>query len=140
MSDCYICTKHTAMSIVPGGELIADEHTVVSHLPLTTPASCSPTVPLGHLLVEPRRHVTELGELTPDEAASVRTLAALATSALRRSEGAEHVDAEVAGDGAEHLQLQLVARGVPRGDAIDVIALMDRLRAALPSSTPPGVA
>jgi len=140
--DCYICTKHGAMSVVPGGELIADEHAVVSHLPLTTPMQCSPTVPLGHLLVEPRRHATGLGELTPDEAAAVGRLAARASAALQGSEGVEHVDVEVIGDGTEHVQLHLIARyaDAPRGDAADVIALMHRLRAALPSPTPPGAA
>jgi histidine triad (HIT) family protein len=46
---------------------------------------------LGHLIVEPRRHVAGLDGLTPDEAAAVgRALAALAR-ALLASEGAEHV-------------------------------------------------
>jgi histidine triad (HIT) family protein len=157
VAECYICTKHTAMSVVPGGELIADEHAVVSHLPLTTPTSCSASVYLGHLFVEPRRHVTELGELTADEAASVGRLASLASGALQRSEGAEHVYAAVIGHGVEHLHLHLIARypgtpreywwtrvdewpDAPRGDAQAVRALMDRLRAALPSSTPPAAA
>jgi histidine triad (HIT) family protein len=131
VSDCHICIKHTAMSIVPGGELIADEHAVVSHLPLTTPTECVASVHLGHLFVEPRRHVAGLGELTADEAASVERLSALAGAALQRSEGAERVD--VATTEGDHLQVQVVARyaDAPRGDALDVIALMDRLRAAV---------
>ena len=140
MSDCYICTKHTAMSIVPGGELVADDHAVVSHQPLTTPTQCAASVHLGHVLVEPRRHVADIGALTADEAASMQRLAALVTAALERSEGAERVDVTTCE--GEHLQLQLIARspGAPRGDALDVIALAGRLRAALPSSTPPGAA
>src|SRR5256885_15402154 len=63
------------MTVVPGGELLADDHVVVSHLPLTTPTRCSPSVYLGYLFVEPRRHVAELGDLTPEEAASMGRLA-----------------------------------------------------------------
>src|SRR3954451_15758781 len=153
MDGCYICTKHEAMAIVPGGEILADEHVVVSHLPLTTPTSCSASVYLGHLFVEPRRHVTELGELTADEAASVGGLASLTSGALQRSEGAEHVYAAVIGLGVEHLHLPLIARypgtpreywwtrvdewpDAPRGDAMAVIALADRLRAALTPRSP----
>jgi diadenosine tetraphosphate (Ap4A) HIT family hydrolase len=148
MEGCYICAKHRAMSVVPGGEVLADEHAVVSHLPLTTPTSCSASVYLGYLFVEPRRHVTGLGDLTPDEAASMGRLAAAASAALQRSEGAEHVYAAVIGHGVHHLHLHLIARypgtpreywwtrvdewpDAPRGEATDVIALAERLRRAL---------
>jgi histidine triad (HIT) family protein len=148
MPGCWICTKHQAMTVVPGGEVLSDDEVVVSHLPLTTPTSCSPSVYLGHLFVEPRRHVVELGDLTSQEASSMGRLASAASSALRRSEGAEHVYAAVVGDSVEHLHLHLIPRypgtprefwwtrvdewpGAPRGDAADVIALAERLRRAL---------
>jgi histidine triad (HIT) family protein len=148
VEECYVCTKHRAMSVVPGGVIAADEHAVVSHLPLTTPTQCRAAVYLGHLIVEPRRHVAELGGLDPDEAASVGRLSALGSRALQDSEGAEHVYAAVIGHGVEHLHLHLIARypgtprefwwtrvdewpEAPRGDAAAVIALADRLRAAM---------
>jgi histidine triad (HIT) family protein len=148
MEDCYICRKHGAMSIVPGGVIAEDEHAVVSHLPLTTPTACASAVYLGHLFVESRRHAAELGDLTPDEAASVGQLAALVSRALMTSEGAEHVYAAVIGHGIAHFHLHLIARypgtpeeywfarldewpDAPRGDAVAVIALADRLRAAV---------
>jgi histidine triad (HIT) family protein len=146
MEDCFICRKHGAMSIVPGGVIVEDEHALVSHLPLTTPTACASAVYLGHLFVELRRHVAELGDLTPDEAASVGRLAAVTAHALSTSEGAEHVYAAVIGHGVPHLHL--IARypgtpeeywwtrldewpDAPRGDAVAVIALADRLRAAI---------
>jgi hypothetical protein len=64
--DCYVCTKHRALAVVPGGAVLADEHVVVSHT-AQTPQSCSATVLLGHLLAEPRRHVTAREELSPAE-------------------------------------------------------------------------
>jgi diadenosine tetraphosphate (Ap4A) HIT family hydrolase len=125
-----------------------DEHALVSHLPLTTPNACASAVYLGHEFVELRRHVAELGDLTPAEAASVGQLAALVSRALMTSEGAEHVYAAVIGHGVPHFHLHLIARypgtpeeywwtrldewpDAPRGDAVAVIALADRLRAAI---------
>jgi histidine triad (HIT) family protein len=148
MDDCYICRKHGAMGIVPGGVIADDEHALVSHLPLTTPNACASAVYLGHLFVEVRRHVVELGDLSPDEAASVGRLASVAAHALTTSEGAEHVYAAVIGHGIPHFHLHLIARypgtpreywwtrldewpDAPRGDAVAVIALADRLRAAI---------
>jgi histidine triad (HIT) family protein len=148
MEECWICRKHGAMAIVPGGVIAEDEHALVSHLPLTTPTACAASVYLGHLFVESRRHVHELGDLMPDEAASVGRLAAVAGRALMVSEGAEHVYAAVIGHGIAHFHLHVVARypgtpeeyawirvdewpQAPRGDAAAVIALADRLRAAI---------
>ena len=148
MSDCFVCGKHRDMASVPGGELIADDHTVVSHLPLSTPQGTAESVYLGHLVVEPRRHLRELGELSADEAASFGRLSARASAALTASETAEHVYAAVIGHGVEHLHLHLLPRypgtprdywwvrvdewpGAPRGGAAEVEALAKRLRAVL---------
>jgi histidine triad (HIT) family protein len=135
--DCAICARHRDMSAVPGGELFADEHAVVSHLVEETPY-------LGYLFVETRRHVAELGELTADEAASVGRLASRASAALQRA-GAEHAYAAVIGHGVPHLHVHLIARwpgtpreywwvrvdewpDAPRGDAGAVAAFVERLR------------
>jgi histidine triad (HIT) family protein len=132
--SCHICAKHQAMSVIPGGEIVADDHVVVSHHPLTTPTACSTTVELGHLLVEVRRHVADLGDLTAIEASSLGRLAAAAARALQDGEGAEQVDASIRANDAGHLQLELVARHREprRGDAQDVRALAERVRRALP--------
>jgi histidine triad (HIT) family protein len=146
--SCFVCDKHRDLSAVPGGAVIADEHVVVSHLPLTTPAGTAESAYLGHLIVEPRRHVAELGDLAPDEAAAVGRAAARASAALQAGEGAEHVYAAVIGHGVEHLHLHLFPRypGTPRefwwtsvdewpdapaGGTAEIAALADRLRAAL---------
>lgn len=149
MDRCFICTKHQDMSAVPGGEVIGDEHCTVSHLPLITPRGAEQSVYLGYLFVETRRHVAELGDLTPSEAGSFGRLAALASAGLRNATGAEHVYAAVIGHGIEHLHLHLIARypntprefwwtrvdewpEAPRGGAIEVGQLADRIRATLP--------
>jgi diadenosine tetraphosphate (Ap4A) HIT family hydrolase len=145
MSGCAICAKHRDPASVPGGELAADVHAVVTHL---APAGEDDAVYLGYLFVEPRRHVAELADLTAGEAGSVGRLAARAAGALRTGAGAEHVYAAIIGHGLEHLHVHVIARypgtprefwwtrvdespGAPRGSAVAVDALAGRLRAAL---------
>jgi diadenosine tetraphosphate (Ap4A) HIT family hydrolase len=151
MGECFICAKHRAIDSLPGGALLADDHAVVSHLPLETPEGSAESVYLGYLFVEPRRHVLELGALDADEAASVGRLVARASSALQTSEGAEHVYLAVIGHGVKHLHVHLLPRypgtppqfwwtrvdewpGAPRGGASEVAALAERLRSALAAS------
>jgi histidine triad (HIT) family protein len=148
MSACFVCAKHRDMSSVPGGELASDEHVVVSHLPLTTPDGSAESVYLGHLVLEPRRHVRGLGDLTTEEGASLGRMAARASAALTQSEHAEHVYAAVIGHGVEHLHLHLLPRypgtpreywwvrvddwpEAPRGGPAEIEALAERLRSVL---------
>jgi diadenosine tetraphosphate (Ap4A) HIT family hydrolase len=146
--SCFVCDKHRALDALPGGVIAADEHAVVSHLPPALPSGTVDAVYLGYLMVEARRHAPGLGDLRPEEAASVGRLASAAARALRESEAAEHVYAAVIGHGVEHFHLHLIPRypgtpreywwtrvdewpDAPRGGAADIAALADRLRAAL---------
>ena len=148
MESCFICDKHEDMDAVPGGVIADDGHVVVSHLPLVTPQGAAESVYLGRLVVEPRRHVEELGDLTGDQAASLGQMAARAAAALRSAAGAEHVYAAVISDVVKHLHLHLLPRypGTPReywwvrldewpdapmGGAAEVSALAGRLRQAI---------
>lgn len=67
---------------------------------------------LGHLVVEPRRHVPGLADLTADEAAALGCWAVRAAKALQ----AEHVYSSVVGHQIDHLHLHVVPRypGTPR--------------------------
>lgn len=148
MENCFVCRKHRDIDrLAPGGSLVSDAHVVVSHLPLRTPAGEATSLYRGHFFVEPRRHVGELGELTPDEAASFGRLTAAVSASLRRA-GAEHVYAAVIGHGVEHLHLHLIPRypgtpreyrwtrldewpDTPRGDAREIAAFVARLREQL---------
>lgn len=147
--ECFICTKHQDLDLMPGGELLGDEHVVVSHLPLATPGSIEESVYVGYLFVEPRRHVAQLGDLTPTEASAFGRCVALASAALRTATDAEHVYAAVIGHNFEHLHLHLIARhpgtprqfwwtsvdewpDAPRGGVAVLAEFADRFRAALP--------
>jgi histidine triad (HIT) family protein len=148
MRGCFICDKHEDMGAVPGGVIAEDEHMVVSHLPLVTPQGEAESVYLGRLLVEPRSHVEDLGELSGDQAASLGRMAARAAAALRDAGGAEHVYAAVISDAVRHIHLHLLPRypgtpreywwvrldewpGAPMGSAAEVDELAGRLRAAI---------
>jgi histidine triad (HIT) family protein len=145
--SCFVCDKHRALDDLPGGALLADGPVVVAHLPLTTPAGTAETAYLGHLIVEPRRHLAGLGDLDPDEAAAFGRASARASAALR-AHGAEHVYAAVIGHRVEHLHLHLLPRypgtprefwwtrvdewpDAPRGGAPAIAALSERLRSLL---------
>ena len=137
---CFICDKHRSGD----GVIAADDLVVVGHtLPTDGP------VYLGHLVVEPRRHVPGLADLTDDEAAALGRWAARASAALQ----AEHVYSSVVGHRIDHLHLHLVPRyaGTPRefwwpnlddwpdapmGGNADVTRLVGELRARLDRPDP----
>ena len=75
-----------------------------------SPGIDSGVVYLGYVFVETKRHVAGLGELTASEAAAVGVLVNDLAAALRATEGAEHVDSHVYGDGVPHLHVHLQAR------------------------------
>ena len=103
---------------------------------------------LGYLIIEPKRHVRELSDLTEEEACAMAVASVRLSKALTRSESAEHVYAFLLGDKASHLHLHLVPRypgtpreyygvqvdewpGAPRGGKEEIAAICARLRQAL---------
>ncbi|MGB3443044.1 MAG: HIT family protein [Actinophytocola sp.] len=103
---CFICDKHRAGD----GVIAGDELMVLAHV--LPDASGGGPVYLGHLIVEPRRHVEGLADLTPGEAAALGQWSARGAKALE----AEHVYSSVVGHRVDHLHLHLVPRypGTPR--------------------------
>jgi histidine triad (HIT) family protein len=136
---CYVCEKHKS-----GDGLIAgDDLVLVGHVLPDAPGS-NGRVYLGHLIVEPRRHVPGLADLTTDEAAALGQWAARAARALQ----AEHVYSSVIGHRIDHLHLHLIPRypdtppeywwpnlddwpDAPMGGSTEVTRLMDEIRARL---------
>ena len=115
MPNCFVCDKHRNLDDLPGGLIFADDHAIVTHAPLSTPHGTTETAYLGHLLLEPRRHVEELGDLTSPEAGSFGRLAAQAAKALQKH-GAEHIYSAIIGHGVSHLHMHLLPRypGTPK--------------------------
>ena len=142
--DCPICLKHLRQGPLAAELIHETELLVTSHAPITEPGG----VYLGYLFVEPRRHVTELGDLTEQEAEALGLIAMRLARALQQAQGAEHVYAAVVGHHVEHLHLHLIPRypdtppelywtqvtdweDAPRGDEVAVSAVAARIRAAL---------
>jgi diadenosine tetraphosphate (Ap4A) HIT family hydrolase len=142
--DCYVCDKHRSGE----GVIAGDEFMVLGHVLPDSPGTDA-RVYLGHLVVEPRRHVAGLADLTEDEAAALGRWTVRAAKALR----AEHVYSSVVGHLVDHLHVHLVPRysGTPRefwwprldewpdaplGGLPEVTRLVDDIRALLDVDKP----
>lgn len=109
---CFVCEKHTQGENVPGGVIYDDGLIYAGH---THPIGGKDAA-LGYLMVEPRRHVPRLGDLTDEEAAGIGVVVNRLSRALRTAMDAEHVYSFVFGDGVPHLHVHLAPRypGTPR--------------------------
>jgi diadenosine tetraphosphate (Ap4A) HIT family hydrolase len=140
--DCFVCRKHRGLESVPGGAIFENALVYVSHAQLWRDET---THYLGHLFVEPKTHVPELGQLLPDEAREIGLYVSLAARALQEACGAEHVYSFVIGDGVPHVHVHVIGRypgapreywgpkvdewpDAPRGDAEAIAHLAARLR------------
>jgi len=120
---------------------------MVTHVSPDAPGTDGAPVYLGHLVVEPRRHLPGLADLTDAEAAAVGRWAARGSRALLAN-GAEHVYSMVVGHRVDHLHQHLVPRypgtpreywwqrvdewpGAPRGGLDEVAEAVRNLRAHL---------
>jgi len=146
--DCFVCDKHAKGDAVDGGVIYEDELTYAGHL---LPPDLT-DVYLGYVMVEPKRHVTGLGELNDEEAAALGILVNDLSRALKEVEGAEHVYSVVLGDAVPHLHIHLAPRypgapeeywgmrvdewpEAPRGGTVEITAVSDRLSRALQGPT-----
>lgn len=114
--SCFICDKHSELSRYTGPLIAGAGGLWLTHFPIIDGAAAT----RGHLLIEPKRHITELGEMSPDEMSALGPLIAQ-TSRLLRAElgaelGAEHVYLFRINDLVAHLHFHLLPRypGTPR--------------------------
>lgn len=104
--QCLICNKHQQGDAAQGGVLLEDDLVYVGHVH----ALDGPTAYCGYLMVEPKRHVHRLGDLTDVEAAAIGRTTNRMARLLREELGAEHVYSFVYGDAVEHLHVHLAPR------------------------------
>ena len=143
VTDCFVCRKHQGHIQIPGGAIYEDELVYAGHVRSDQGATY-----LGHLMIEPKRHVPGLAELTDEEAQALGLLVSRLSRVLKASEGAEHIYEFVLGDNVAHLHIHLMPRypGAPRqywgvhvdewpdaphGGEAEVAALCDRVRTSL---------
>ena len=105
VADCYSCTTEAVLDTAPPREAVhVEEHWRVAH-------AFDTSLP-GWLVLLPRRHVTSLDELDPDEAADLGRLMASTSRALREVTGASKAYAVffAEAEGFAHLHVHLVPR------------------------------
>ncbi len=140
--DCFVCRKHRGAEKVPGGAIFENELVYVSHAHLGPNET---THYLGHLFVEPKRHVPELGDLSAEEASEIGLRTSIAARALQEVCAVEHVYSFVIGDHVPHIHVHVIGRysgapkafwgpkvdewpGAPRGDEEEIAGLAQKLK------------
>jgi histidine triad (HIT) family protein len=111
--ECIICRKHGGQVAVAGGPIYEDELIFVSHAQIWGDET---EQYLGHLFIEPKRHIAELADLSEAEAQTIGLFTTRLARALMDTEGAEHIYAFVIGDGVPHVHVHVIGRfpGAPR--------------------------
>ncbi len=142
-AECLVCRKHRGEIAVPGGVIFENPLIYIAHAQLWGKETDHY---LGHVIIETRRHVAELADLTEPEAQAVGLYASRVAKALMTTEGMEHVYSFVIGDGVPHVHVHVIGRypgapreywgpkvdewpQAPRGKAAEIARVADRLRA-----------
>lgn len=140
---CFVCQKQRGEVSVPGGIIFENELICISHAQLYGDEKDHY---LGHLFVEPKRHVAELGNLTEAEARELGFQVSQAAQALTAILGVEHVYSFVIGDGVPHIHFHVIGRypgapreywgskvdewpGAPRGGEAEIARVAERIQA-----------
>lgn len=143
--DCFICRKHIGQVSIPGGAIYEDELLYAGHAVIPEGQS---SAYLGALLVETKRHIPGLADLTDDEAQALGLLVKRLSRALQERESAEHIYLFVLGHHVAHLHVWLMPRypgtpgeywgmrldewpGARRGGPDEIAALCERIRRQL---------
>lgn len=149
-TGCIVCDKQRGEIQVAGGAIYEDELVYCSHAHIAPEES---TVYLGWLVVETRRHIPGLADITDLEGQALGLLIARLSRALKTLQQAEHVYAFVMGHGVPHLHIHLLPRypgtpreywgvsidewpGAPRGGPSEIEMLCARIRALMEDEQP----
>jgi histidine triad (HIT) family protein len=137
---CFVCDKHKKL----GDLLLAESpYTYVSHFPIEN--SSLPV--LGYFLIEPKRHITSMADLSAAEAEDLGKFTVKLTALLEREMRAEQVYLFKIGDLVKHVHFHVLPRfadtpkdfwglagrdwpGAKRGNQADIVQLLQRLRPA----------
>jgi diadenosine tetraphosphate (Ap4A) HIT family hydrolase len=116
---CLGCDVIAGRVRPPGGVIHEDEHWLLAH-------SVSPVLLRGWLVLVPKRHVEDVGALTPQEAATLGPVTTTAAAALQAALAAERIYVcSLGGEPHLHVHFHFIPRlsGMPRG-AWRVLATM----------------
>jgi len=112
-SNCVVCRKHRGEISTPHGPIFENELIFISH---ALPFGEEKDHYLGHVLIETRRHIPELSELTEPEASAIGLYTKCTAEVLMQVMGMVHVYSFVFGDGVPHVHVHVIGRypGAPR--------------------------
>jgi diadenosine tetraphosphate (Ap4A) HIT family hydrolase len=105
-AECFVCAKHRQGDAAEGGVIYEDDLLYAGHVHTRGRGSAY----RGWLVVEPKRHVGGLGDLTDEEAAALGRLLNRLARVQKVATGADHVYAFVYGDAVAHLHVHLAPR------------------------------
>ncbi|WP_412543383.1 hypothetical protein R8Z50_13155 [Longispora sp. K20-0274] len=110
--DCWFCADDRGADAPPGGWVYEDAHWRAGH----SPAKFGPA---GLVILESRRHVLDVSELDPDEAAGYGVVLGLLTGAVREVTGAPRVYTWASAAHSPHLHVWVLpwTAGRPVGPA-----------------------
>ncbi|HEX9351382.1 MAG TPA: HIT family protein [Gaiellaceae bacterium] len=106
--SCLVCDVLQGHIEPPGGVIYEDEHWVVDH-------SISPVALKGWLILKPRRHVEDFGDLSAEEAERFGPVARSAAAAVRDALGPERVYVCSFGEEWRHVHVHVVPRYADMG-------------------------
>jgi diadenosine tetraphosphate (Ap4A) HIT family hydrolase len=105
MSTCVVCQEVSGDIAVPGGPLQSGESALACHIPPLDGGD----VYFGHLLVVPKRHVSDFAGLDEREASEMGVFMSRCTRALKYA-GADRVYVATIGHAIDHLHIHLLPR------------------------------
>ncbi|MDH5606223.1 MAG: HIT domain-containing protein [Anaerolineae bacterium] len=110
---CFVCRKHRGLEETLGGAIYQNDLIFISHAQLWGEEIDHY---LGHLFIEPKRHVPRLSSLSEEEAGMIGVFTSQVADALEQTEGVEHVYSFVIGDHVPHVHVHIIGRypGAPR--------------------------
>ncbi|WP_377890851.1 HIT family protein [Alkalihalobacillus sp. R86527] len=103
--SCFICDKHIGKVNTSGITIYEDDYVYVGHIDRKGKPNY-----LGHIMIDLKRHVPTLGDMTVEEAKAFGVIMSKVSKALIESVGAEHVYSLVSGNSVPHLHMHIVAR------------------------------
>ena len=111
--QCFVCRKHRGEILIPGGVIFQDELLLISHSQIQEEEK---EHYIGHLFLEPKRHVSDISKLTDEEAKAIGLYTTRVANTLVNTLGMEHIYSFVIGDGVPHVHVHIIGRypGAPR--------------------------
>jgi histidine triad (HIT) family protein len=141
-SECVVCRKHKGEIDIPGAVIHQNALIFISHAQLWQNEK---EHYLGHVLIESKRHVAELADLSEQEAQVIGLFTSRVAKALLHTESVDHVYSFFIGDGVPHVHIHVIGRypnapkeywgprvdewpEAPKGTAKDIEQVATRLR------------